>query len=174
MYAGGLSGLFRSTDSGDRFDDSLPGPMHRHRPGRTSTLYVGSGYTFDATTASVGTVHKSTDGGTIWSDLNTTSLVDGIAALVLDPRRPGTVYAGASIYYDYPGYPPAPDTAHDAVIGTVDGGTHWNRLLVTAPGIVEVRALAMDPQSGTVYAGIGNSMFRDWSRGATPPRSGWD
>jgi hypothetical protein len=163
VYAGGWSGLFRSTDSGDHFDEifSFPVQCIAVDPAAPSTLYVGSGYTFDATTASAGTVHKSTDGGTNWSDLNTTSLVDGIAALVLDPRRPGTVYAGASIYYDYPGYPPAPDTAHDAVIGTADGGASWSQVLPGA-GIVEVRALAVDPQSGTVYAGVGSSVLRDW------------
>jgi len=163
VYAGGLGGLFRRTDSGNHFDklSSMSVRCIAIDPAARSTLYVGSGYTYDATTASTGTVHKSTDGGTSWSVLDTTSLVDGIAALVLDPRRLGTVYAGASIYYDYPGYPPAPDTAHHAVIGTVDGGAHWSRLL-DGTGIVEVRALAIDPQSGTVYAGIGNSVFRNW------------
>jgi photosystem II stability/assembly factor-like uncharacterized protein len=172
VYAGGLGGLFRSIDSGSHFRmlSSMPVRCLAIDPAAPTTLYVGSGYTFDATTASAGTVHKSTNGGASWSDLNTTSLVDGIASLVLDPRRPGIVYAGASIYYDYPGYPPAPRTAHEALIGTDDGGVDWSRLL-PGSGIVEVRALAVDPQLGTVYAGTGNSVFRSGNFGADWTRS---
>jgi hypothetical protein len=168
VYAGNSSGLFKSTDNGDHFDmlSSVSIRCMAIDPAARSTLYVGSGYTYDDSTVSVGAVHKSTDGGVSWSALNTTSLVDGIAALVLDPRRPGTVYAGASVYYDYPGYPPAPATEKRAVIGTVDGGAGWSALLDgSGLGIVDVPALAIDPQAGTVYAGAG-SVFRSGSFGA--------
>jgi hypothetical protein len=57
---------------------SMAGPMHRRRPGRTLDAVRRKRYTFDATIAFAGIVHKSTDGGSSWSDLNTTSLVDGI------------------------------------------------------------------------------------------------
>jgi hypothetical protein len=175
LYAGG-SGLFKTADSGDHFQtlaglSLLSVEAIAIDPAQTSTLYVGSGYTYDDSTVSVGAVHKSTDGGMSWSALNTTSLVDGIAALVLDPRRPGTVYAGASVYYDYPGYPPAPATEKRAVIGTVDGGARWSALLDgSGLGIVDVPALAVDPQTGTVYAATSDSVFRG-SSGTTWTRA---
>jgi hypothetical protein len=164
VYAGGSWGLARSTDSGDHFAVLSSEPIRciAIDPSAPSTLYVGSGYTETpgGSAATVGTVRKSTDGGLSWSALNTASLVDGIAALVLDPNRPGTVYAGATIDYDYPGYPPAPDTRHLALISTTDGGAHWSALLDSSSGIVEVPGLAVDPGTGALFAGTGSSVSR--------------
>ncbi len=171
VYAWSLSGLYRSGDNGEHFDrlSSMPVRCLAIDPSAPSTLYAGSGYTWDATTAFAGGVHKSTDGGASWTALNTTSLADGIAALVLDPRRPGTVYAGADVYWDYPGYPPAPVTQKRALIGTVDGGATWTGMLGSGGGggLVSVPALAVDPDTGTVIAGAyGISSFGSLFRGS--------
>lgn len=165
LYAGTFGGVYKSTDNGGHFT-LLSGISVRAiaiDPAAPSTIYVGSGYTWDATTAFVGGLHKSIDGGVSWSALNTTSLVDGIASLVLNPRRPGTVYAGAEVYYDYPGYPPAPATQKEAVIGTLDGGSAWTGMLESTYGglgIVSVPALAVDPDTGTLYVGANGSVLR--------------
>ncbi len=175
VYALTGADLFKSTDSGDHFDrlSSVSASCIAIDPAAPSTLYVGSGYSWDATTAYAGGVQKSTDGGASWSVLSTTSLTDGIATLVLDPRRPGTVYAGGSIYYDYFGYPPAPVSQKSAVIGSVDGGARWSAILGSDDGIGSVPALAVDPDTGTVYAGAGSvyrgSFDRPWARTEIAP-----
>jgi hypothetical protein len=56
--------------------------------------------------------------------------------VAIDPRNGGTIYAGTS----------------NGVWRSVDGGAHWSALNSGLPMIGGVNALAIDPQTGAVYA----------------------
>jgi photosystem II stability/assembly factor-like uncharacterized protein len=116
-----------------------------------------------------GHVYKSTDAGQHWRLTTAGSISDRVDALVADPGRPGTLYAGTGV----------------AVYKTVNGGRSWmgfNRGLlppppVIAPGQVTatrghreaegwVDALAVDPtDSDIVYAGTGGGVKKSTNGG---------
>jgi hypothetical protein len=67
-----------------------------------------------------------------------------VQSLVIDPRRPATVYAG---------------TERDGVFASTDRGSSWRRL---ARGLlpVAIPSLAVDPDDGRLYAGTyGGGVF---------------
>jgi hypothetical protein len=148
--------LFKSTDSGDHFQDLFGFPVFNFRaiaidPTDSSTLYIGGD------DGRSGVVHKSIYGGTGWTTQNTTLLATTISSLVIDPHRNDYVYAGSdlmlasSYYYSTP----PPLGATDAMIATQNGGTNWTGLLQGGPSadVPGISAVAVDPQSGTIYAG---------------------
>ncbi len=100
-------------------------------PASPSTLYVNV----------VGTINKSTNGGSSWAPLHNINVGIGINAMV---ATPATLYVGS--------------VGH-GVIKTTDGGTSWtgvNNGLWTA----NIRVLAVDPSnSAALYAGGSEPIF---------------
>ena len=95
---------------------------------------------------------------------------------MIDPTRPGTVYAGSDSgeynYYatDYSDPPVAP------VLRSTDSGAHWTPVLtqtIDTTDAVYTKALAFDARTGMLYAGTrdevfpGSSVFRSPDAGVT-------
>ena len=156
-------GLHKTSDGGQHFERLGTTPVGVRQiavdPAHPSTLYVGGDHP---------KVYKSTDAGATFVAPVSPDLVNRIAALVIDPTRPGTVYAGsdqgeASYYYFSYYYAPAAP-----VMRSVDSGVRWSALFEQGDlslSRVYVTALAIDPGSGTLYAGAWEdfgqvSMFR--------------
>src|SRR5262249_3477885 len=81
-------------------------------------------------------VYKSTDGGASWRRLGPSKGGGQLGGSVLDPRRPKTVYAGPL----------------SGVFKSTDGGARWMR---TGLKDQAVGALAIAPNGGVLYAGVG-------------------
>ena len=116
-----------------------------------------------------GRVYKTTDAGGGWRSTTTGLGWSRVDALVVDPRRPATLYAGTGV----------------AVFKTVNGGRSWrgaNRGLLPPPPVVAVGqvtgspgwrraegwvgALAVDPtDSRIVYAGTGGGVRKSTDGG---------
>jgi len=116
-------------------------------PAAPDTLYVGLGDPWDV---EVGSVIKSTDGGTTWSAVNTGLaglLASGsnMTALIIDPANPRVLYAGA---------------AGAGVFKSSDAGATWSPL---SDGLanLNVQSLALAPGARHVlYAGTSSGVFR--------------
>jgi photosystem II stability/assembly factor-like uncharacterized protein len=98
-----------------------------------------------------GGVLKSVDGGASWRLANRglpsvpylrARVFEPIVALLLDRRRPGTVYAAM---------------AATGVFVSRDGAAHWRRL---APGLAEPRVESLALVGGTLYAATGGGVFK--------------
>src|SRR5262249_10770840 len=115
VYAGTFGGeVFKTTNGGMSWGQGsagLPGALVRDfaiGPAHPSIVYA----------ASSGAIFKTTNGGTSWSDTsnglpNSSVFVSGssLAALVIDPHHPNTVYAGL---------------LDEGVFKTTNGGTRWD------------------------------------------------
>ena len=147
-------GVFKSRDGGETWSPSgmglpkTPGysvfclAIH---PGRPAILYAG--------TLSFG-MYKSTDGGASWSpSRGGLSANLGIHALAIDPRAPGTVFAGTGV----------------GVFKTTDGGAHWTLKNGGLPDAPVVSDLAVDPKRpAVVYAAVGPSgLYKSTNGGET-------
>jgi photosystem II stability/assembly factor-like uncharacterized protein len=83
---------------------------------------------------------KSTDGGATWQNLFASSPTN-VYAVAINPRNPGTIYAGTD----------------NGVAQSSDGGENWTPIL---GGPARIRLLALDPQDpNTVYAGGPAGLF---------------
>jgi photosystem II stability/assembly factor-like uncharacterized protein len=177
-YEGGFccgGGVFKSADGGanwtrlntpgggDNFSDLTSGLAID--PQNPSTVYVGNGYG----------VIKTTDGGATWRWVNSGLPVPrnfilpnqnvAVTTLAIDPRNPGTVYAGAFLY-SVPG---------SAVFKTTNGGElkisgSWSGAGLT--GFYYAEILAIDSQNpSTIYAravyGSSGLLFKTTTGGAS-------
>jgi photosystem II stability/assembly factor-like uncharacterized protein len=166
-------GLYKSSDGGGLFQ-KLPGypagvTCIAIDPAEPKTVYVGG---------VLSQVYKTTDGGASWTTPVSAELVNQISALLIDPTRPGTIYAGSdqgdfdyhAIDYYLP--PTAP------VIRSTDSGAHWSPALeqaVDAASPVYTQALAVDPRTGALYAAArddfgGGLVLRSVDAGSTWPQ----
>src|SRR5215472_8233162 len=159
VYAGTANGVSKSTDGGTSWSSAgLSGtPIGNLAidPVTPSTLYAsGNGH-----------LYKSTDRGGSWTELGLpaacpNSSIPGstctvfVAALVLDPLTPSTVYVAASWLYA-PGAtdPPSPDSAGGLLLKSVDGGKNWNVIYPNAGLFYESSSnLVIDPSNpSTLY-----------------------
>ena len=91
-------------------------------------------------------IFKSTDGGSSWNAINAGLTNPDIRALVVDPQKPGTLYAGASGNGVIAGV-----SIGGGVYKSTDGGSSWN---ITGFARLTVGALVI-PRSNPsiVYAG---------------------
>jgi photosystem II stability/assembly factor-like uncharacterized protein len=103
-----------------------------------------------------GGVYKSTNGGALWSPVNTGLTSPTIQALGISPNYPAdhTVFAG---------------TPYFGVFFSTDGGANWNE---TNSGLssLDIHALAFSPNytsDETVLAGSGDGVFLSQDGGAS-------
>jgi photosystem II stability/assembly factor-like uncharacterized protein len=118
-------------------------------PVNPTTLYAG---TIDG-------VFRSTDSGSHWTSITRSihPALGGVSAFAVDPRRPQTLFLS---------------TFGDAPYRSVDGGRHWTKSPTGLGQNPNVRALAIDPVSSTVFAGIPlNGVFRSTNGGLTWQRA---
>ena len=100
-----------------------------------------------------GGVFKSTNGGTIWSSVNTGLTSDRVSILTPDPTNSNTLYA-VSLY------------TGGGVFKTTNGGNTWSNA-GSGLGGWGIRGLAVDPtNSNTLYAGLsGGGMYKNATGG---------
>jgi hypothetical protein len=166
----GSAGLHKSIDGVHfnrlDFDESLRALAID--PASPDTIYVGGDH-----------VYRSENGGRTFSEQpGTRSLVARIAALVVDPNRRDHVFAGSDEGFGF--YLSAPEAP---VMRSEDGGAHWMAAVAQendANRAKFVQTLAVDSETGTVYAGawegapdpygyykIGGSVLRSHDGGRT-------
>jgi photosystem II stability/assembly factor-like uncharacterized protein len=116
-------------------------------PIHPNIIFAGSG-------TENGGIWKSSDNGMNWKRSDRGILSQSvpqymnITALVIDPNTPSTLYAGI----DWGG-----------VFKSVDGGDHWKQINTD-----RIKSMAIDPHnSGTVYIGTLNSMYKTINGGET-------
>lgn len=153
LYAGTLHGIFKSTDGAKTWGFSGQGLTSRFLPGTPglvstfpptvqalaidptspATIYAGT---------SDGGVFRSTDRGASWNAANQGIPVEpipefslNIRSLVVDPLRPGTLYAGAI----------------GALYKSTNGAATWTPLGTVK--VYSIDALAISSGSDTIYAG---------------------
>jgi photosystem II stability/assembly factor-like uncharacterized protein len=154
LYTAGRSwgpnpaGVLRSTDGGTTWRGVLDGTWSLAvDPNRPETVWA---------VGELG-VRVTRDGGTSWRSAGPPPARD-LAAIVLDPLRPRTLYLS---------------TRQNEVFRSVDGGRTWHPFGAgqtgrpgPAPGLTEL--LAIDPRKpGTLYAGDGLGVVKSVDGGAT-------
>jgi hypothetical protein len=132
-------------------------------PSDQNTLYLGD-------TENLGLL-KSNDGGANWSSVwgRTNGLESSVRALLIDPTKPTTLYAGTGgSSFEFP------LSRSGGVFKSTDGGANWS-----SAGLADtaVTVLAIDPaNSSTLYAGTGSDssapqgfrgMFKSTDSGAS-------
>ncbi len=127
------SGVFKSTNGGDswrRLSEEIRS-LPVIDPLTPTTLYSASSK-----------LHRSTDAGESWVEIDTNLPADFyIALLVVDPQTPSTFYAS---------------TDDQGLFKSTDGGVHWT-LLDNGLDLHRVDTLAIDPQSSSTVYATGNS-----------------
>jgi photosystem II stability/assembly factor-like uncharacterized protein len=119
-------------------------------PSTPSTLFAGT---------RGGGVFLSRNGGGSWTPVNSGLTVYFVSALAIDRSTPATLYAGTL----FPG----------GVFKSTNGGASWTAVNAglgnpVAPDLVgNVGALAIDPSSATLYAGVDSQVFKSTSGGRT-------
>ena len=175
VWAGSGGGVKKSTDSGRSWKTVL----WRGRfmgvealaiaPTRPQTIYAGVSYSTPANCGAGSTIPcgenavllKTEDGGTTWQPTGLALAdTDSLRALVVDPKRPTTLYAavGAKVLKS--------DDAGDRWQAISHGGGSDDRAL---PGNDDVSSLAVDP-SGAVFAAVprgGRGIFKTTDAGAS-------
>ncbi|HEX5716083.1 MAG TPA: hypothetical protein VF179_07990 [Thermoanaerobaculia bacterium] len=136
------NGVYRSTNAGASWtllDDRFLNSVALGIDPSSSAWFVGS---------SDG-VYKSTDRGASWFPSTVGITASAVNDLIVDPHRPGVLYATAS---------------NSSIYKSGDAGASWNLL----QGISLVNALAVDPKTPSVlYAGTGRGLWRSQDAGAT-------
>jgi hypothetical protein len=142
-----------------------------------NTLYAGTGNASSALDSEAGLgIFKTTDGGTTWSLLPGSAKLAtdrSVSSIVLDPRRPGTIYAATSLSLHGAsstpeGTAPPPGAEPLGVYRSTDGGKTFDLLFrapaqITWQGQLEVALDPNDPDSIFVAVsgeGSGQGLYR--------------
>lgn len=101
-------------------------------PKNSNILYAGTGGPMG------GTMYKTTDGGTNWSNIGGDSLGDGVISIAIDHGNTNTIYAG---------------TAGACIIWkSTDAGQSWERTGMSENGLIE--SICINPaNTEQIYAG---------------------
>jgi photosystem II stability/assembly factor-like uncharacterized protein len=165
LFAATRRGLFRSVDGGEsweRRDAGLPDAGGSTDPSIVTVAIDPKTPTtvYAAVTAPAGgLVFKSVDAGRSWTAIDQSVTRGRITlfgrALVIDPQKPSTLYAGT----------------FGSIYRSDDGGTTWTELQGGLPGS-SVRAIAIHPTNTSIlYAATITDVFKSTDRGATWRRS---
>ncbi len=125
------SGIYKSIDGGETFEHmGLTDTQHIARivihPKNPDIVYVAApGHEY--TTNEERGVYRSTNGGKSWDKVFYKNDKTGVIDLVMDPKHPGTLYAGTAPRLRYRWNDPkgGPETG---VYKTTDGGRNWKPL----------------------------------------------
>lgn len=152
IYAGrflaGFNGVYKTTNGGATWKAAGMGGTFSQvdilgiDPQHTSTVYARAITYIPGTAGCCGWLFKTTNGGDSWTAANA-GLPNYVTALAIDPRNPGTLYAGT----------------RSGIYRSVDGGGNW---VAVNDGLtnLSVMSLAIDPQnSSTIYAGTAGGLF---------------
>jgi len=168
FYFGAVNGgIWKTTDAGVVWTPIFDGrPVASIgalavAPSDAKTIYAGTGESDIREDLSSGDgVYKSTDGGVTWNHI---SLEDTrqISRIVIDPQNPNIVYVGALGH----AYGPSAYSSNQqgGVYKSIDGGTHWTRVLDLGPeiGISDLAISSGAPQ--VLFAGAWHTRRPPWS-----------
>jgi photosystem II stability/assembly factor-like uncharacterized protein len=166
-------GVWKTTDAGTSwhnvsdgfFDVGAIGAI-AVAPSDPKVLYVGTGEASirNQTTSPGDGIYKSTDAGKTWIHLGLADTLQ-IAAIVVDPENPNTVYVAAQ------GNPWVPSRER-GVYRSRDGGNTWSRVLFVNP-TTGAHDLSIDPQDPRIlYAALWDHRRRPWNIRSGGPGSG--
>lgn len=144
-YLAPTAPIIRSTDSGKQWTPVFEQDAYAVDPIYTQALAVDArtGALYAATWDDPGTsVFRSLDAGTTWERFSL-GAAGSVAALVVDPASPNTLYAG---------------TSEAGILRSVDAGSTWSPMNDGLPNL-GVNALAFDPTDGMLRASDGNQVF---------------
>jgi photosystem II stability/assembly factor-like uncharacterized protein len=125
-------------------------------PSDPKTIYAGTGESDIREDLSSGNgVYKSTDGGSTWTHIGLEDTRQ-ISQIVIDPKNSNIVYVGAL------GHAYGPNQQR-GVFKSVDGGTHWTRVLDLGPeiGVSDLAICSGAPQ--LLFAGAWHTQRPPWS-----------
>jgi photosystem II stability/assembly factor-like uncharacterized protein len=134
-------------------------------PSDPKTIYVGTGESDIRSSLSFGNgVYKSFDGGQSWLHIGLED-TRHISRIVVDPQNAAVVYVGAL------GHVYGPNQQR-GVYKSVDGGSHWTRVLDQGPeiGVSDLAISSGHPQ--LLFAGTWHTWRPPWSTYAPIDRSG--
>ncbi|MGA9508426.1 MAG: hypothetical protein WBV55_07250 [Candidatus Sulfotelmatobacter sp.] len=163
FYFGAVNGgIWKTTDAGTVwtpiFDSQPVGSIGAIAvaPSDHKTIYAGTGESDIRSDLSSGNgVYKSIDSGATWTHIGLEDTRQ-ISRIVIDPQDPNIVYVGAL------GHAYGPN-AERGVYKSVDGGTHWEKVLNTGAdtGISDLAISSGNPQ--LLFAGTWNTHRPPWS-----------
>jgi len=139
MFEAPQGGVIKSTDGGISWGPTGTGKNSPTwdvvvSPGQPDTVYIVCGDDWNWGSARHG-IYKTVDGGATWKQIHPDEYV---FSLVVDPRDPNTIYAGA----------------RGVVYKSTDAGGAWQDLDLNSPAS-DVVALAIDPQEpALLWAGL--------------------
>ena len=173
FYMGAADGgIWKTTDAGHSWKNVSDGYLDLGAVGALAVapsdpkiVYAGTGEPFPRGDVLTGDgVWKSADAGKTWSraGLAETRI---IANLIVDPKDPQHVYAGALGHL----FGPNPERG---VFETHDGGSHWQQVL-SVDAETGVGDMAMDPSDPkTLYVAMWQVSRRPWNFASGGPGSG--
>jgi photosystem II stability/assembly factor-like uncharacterized protein len=173
FYFGAVNGgIWKTTDAGvvwtPIFDGQPVGSIGALAvaPSDPKIIYAGTGESDIREDLSSGDgVYKSIDGGATWNHIGLEDTRQ-ISRIVIDPQNPNIVYVGALGH----AYGPSVDSPRvngsdqqRGVFKSIDGGTHWTRVLDLGPeiGISDLAIGSGAPQ--ILFAGAWHTRRPPWS-----------
>jgi photosystem II stability/assembly factor-like uncharacterized protein len=160
-FAGGLGGLFRTTDGGiswkavfDKKTVTSIGAI-AIAPSNAKIVYIGTGEPNMRNDVAFGDgVWRSSDGGTTWKHLGLDATAS-IAQITVDPHDPNTVYVAAV-------GDPFKASAERGLYKSSDGGKRWQKVLYV-DDTTGASSLAISPSNPKLmYAGMWTVQRRPW------------
>jgi photosystem II stability/assembly factor-like uncharacterized protein len=145
VYAGTISGVYKSTDGGETWSFAGLGGIDINKvlvdPENAGIVYVGVGRIPGREIGEHDGLYKSTDAGKSWTNKHET----WVTAIAIDPTSPNTIYIG---------------TKSGEVIKSQDGGEHWtlmHQIESSDDEPIEINAIQVDPEaSSNIFATIGS------------------
>ncbi|MCP4714574.1 MAG: hypothetical protein GY868_05600 [Deltaproteobacteria bacterium] len=150
LYAATDKGIYKSTNDGSTWSaansgitaDGVEGPFARtiaFTPGTPAVLYAGT-YSGEVNDVDI---YKSSDSAGSWSQINREISNTMVYTFAFDPDDAEILYAG---------------TGTIGIIKSINHGLSWQE---TNSGLTTylVKAVALNPSSGTVYAGTPSGLF---------------